>query len=90
MRTPESWKSRPDMPGNWFMMLPSGPILSTAWNCSRMSRNVHCPLCNRFIISGACIASPTSARTGVGAKDEVTVGVGLGLGLKLGLGSGFR
>mmetsp|Transcript_3861 Transcript_3861/g.8132 ORF Transcript_3861/g.8132 Transcript_3861/m.8132 type:complete len:214 (-) Transcript_3861:546-1187(-) len=41
IRTPLSWKSSPDMPGNWFIMLPRGPILSTAWNCSRMSRSVH-------------------------------------------------
>mmetsp|Transcript_24776 Transcript_24776/g.62889 ORF Transcript_24776/g.62889 Transcript_24776/m.62889 type:complete len:261 (+) Transcript_24776:261-1043(+) len=61
MRTPLSWKSRPDMPGNWFMMLPSGPILRTAWNCSRMSRSVHCPVVSRFIISGACFSRSTSA-----------------------------
>mmetsp|Transcript_56553 Transcript_56553/g.129887 ORF Transcript_56553/g.129887 Transcript_56553/m.129887 type:complete len:216 (+) Transcript_56553:743-1390(+) len=59
--TPESWKSRPDMPGNWFMMLERGPILSTAWNCSRMSRSVHWPDVSRFIISGACFSRSTSA-----------------------------
>lgn len=50
------------------MMFESGPILSTAWNCSRMSRNVQLPCVSRFIISGAYGAKvrthETSARTG--------------------------
>mmetsp|Transcript_50913 Transcript_50913/g.84377 ORF Transcript_50913/g.84377 Transcript_50913/m.84377 type:complete len:213 (-) Transcript_50913:747-1385(-) len=61
MRTPLSWKSSPDIPGNWFMMFERGPILSTAWNCSLMSRKVHWPDVSRFIISGACFSRSTSA-----------------------------
>mmetsp|Transcript_1904 Transcript_1904/g.5329 ORF Transcript_1904/g.5329 Transcript_1904/m.5329 type:complete len:216 (-) Transcript_1904:643-1290(-) len=51
MRCDDSRKSRPCMPGNEFMMLLSGPIFITAWNCSRISRRVHCPDARRFIIS---------------------------------------
>mmetsp|Transcript_18677 Transcript_18677/g.62617 ORF Transcript_18677/g.62617 Transcript_18677/m.62617 type:complete len:214 (+) Transcript_18677:769-1410(+) len=51
MRREDSRKSRPCMPGKEFMMLLSGPIFMTAWNCSRMSRSVHCPEARRFIIS---------------------------------------
>mmetsp|Transcript_3435 Transcript_3435/g.10733 ORF Transcript_3435/g.10733 Transcript_3435/m.10733 type:complete len:214 (-) Transcript_3435:88-729(-) len=51
MRWLDSRKSRPCMPGKEFMMLESGPIFITAWNCSRMSRSVHWPDASRFIIS---------------------------------------
>mmetsp|Transcript_16435 Transcript_16435/g.41911 ORF Transcript_16435/g.41911 Transcript_16435/m.41911 type:complete len:222 (+) Transcript_16435:230-895(+) len=51
MRSEDSRKSKPCMPGKEFMMLESGPIFITAWNCSRMSRSVHCPDARRFIIS---------------------------------------
>mmetsp|Transcript_11743 Transcript_11743/g.30651 ORF Transcript_11743/g.30651 Transcript_11743/m.30651 type:complete len:284 (+) Transcript_11743:223-1074(+) len=47
----DSRKSSPCIPGNEFMMLERGPIFITAWNCSRMSRSVHCPDASRFIIS---------------------------------------
>mmetsp|Transcript_11481 Transcript_11481/g.34040 ORF Transcript_11481/g.34040 Transcript_11481/m.34040 type:complete len:214 (-) Transcript_11481:616-1257(-) len=51
MRCDDSRKSSPCMPGKEFMMLLSGPIFITAWNCSRMSLSVHCPEASRFIIS---------------------------------------